>query len=136
MELRDYIEAGIEKCESVVSLAKQLGQADTTITNAKAHRRGLPNYACVKLADLLGTERIEVIAASELVTEKNPERREVWLPFVLAAEARMLAANAQTNAAPGATAETKTAPTGELSEKLVVENLHLKNQHLKAIRGF
>ena len=102
------------------------------ITNAKAHRRGLPNYACVVLADLVGAERIEVIAASELVTEKNPEKREVWLPFVLAAEARRLAAIASQG---NASAETTTAPRGEPSE-LVVENPHRQDAHLKAFRGF
>jgi hypothetical protein len=61
------------------------GQNPNAVRDAKGHRRGLPNYAYVKLADLLGTERIEVIAASELVMEKKPERREVWLPFVPAA---------------------------------------------------
>ena len=76
----------------------------------------MPNYACVKLADLLGVERIEVIAASELVTEKNPERREAWLPFVLAAEARMSAQNAQSLVA----ADVKTAPDKpEPSDNLV-----------------
>ncbi len=116
MELKDYIEAGIAKLGSAVSLAKHLGQDATVVRNAKAQRRGLPNYACVKLADLLETEWIEVIAASELVTEKNPERREVWLPFVLAAEARKLAEIA-TSA--NATAETTTAPVREPSEKVV-----------------
>jgi hypothetical protein len=113
MELREYIKAGIEKYGSVVSLAKLIGQDAANVTNAKAHRRGLPNYACVMLADLLGAERIEVIAASELVTEKNPERQKVWLPFVLAAEARMLAQNAS--------AEMQTAPKREPSEELVVQ---------------
>ncbi len=118
MELRNYIELGIQKAGSVIALAKHLSQLDTTITNAKAHRRGLPNYACVMLADLLEVERIEVIAASELVTEKNPTRREVWLPFVLAAEARQLAETAEKTAAKPAP-ETKTAPEREPSKKLV-----------------
>ncbi|MBN9421748.1 MAG: hypothetical protein BGO63_03215 [Candidatus Accumulibacter sp. 66-26] len=61
----------------------------------------------MKLADLLETEWIEMIAASELVFEKNPESREVWLPFVLAAKARMLAEIATST---NATAETTTAP--------------------------
>lgn len=113
MELKDYIEAGIEKLGNSVSLAKHLGQDPTVIRNAKGHRRGLPNYACVVLADLLGVERIEVIAASELVTEKNPERREVWLPFVRMAEARRLAAIASQG---NAKAETTTAPEREPSE--------------------
>jgi hypothetical protein len=116
MELKDYIEAGIAKCGTAVSLAKQLSQNANAVRDAKRHRQGLPNYACVMLADLLGVERIEVIAASELVTEKNPERQKVWLPFVLAAEMRQLALDAQ-NAVQVATAETKTAPIKEPSEE-------------------
>jgi hypothetical protein len=119
MELKQYIEAGIAKCGTAVSLAKLLDQNPNAVRDAKGHRKGLPVYACVMLADLLGIERIEVIAASELVTEKNPERREVWLPFVLAAEARELANDAQKNSAQDVTAETKTAPVREPSEKLV-----------------
>ena len=118
MELREYIETGIKKVGSVVALAKLIGQNAANVTNAKAQRRGLPNYACVRLADLLSVERIEVIAASELVTEKNPERQKVWLPFVLAAEMRQLALDAQ-NAAPVAIAEMQTAPVREPSEKRV-----------------
>ena len=116
MEMKNYIEAGIEKAGSVISLAKLLQLQDTTVTNAKAHRRGLPNYACIKLADLLGVERLEVIAASELVTEKNPEKREVWLPIVLAAEAREIARTTQDSAQK---TETKTAPNREPSEEVV-----------------
>ena len=136
MELKNYIQAGIEKLGSVIALAKHLDQQDTAITNAKGHRRGLPEYACVMLADLLEVERIEVIAASELVTEKNPERQKVWLPFVLAAEARLLAQHAQTNAEQIAATETTKAPKTEPKEEVVVENLHLKNRHLKAFRAF
>ena len=119
MELKDYIEAGVAKFTPATELAKQLGQNANLVRDAKAHRKGLPNYACVKLADLLGAERIEVIAASELVTEKNPERREVWIPFVLAAEARKLAEHAPGNAAKAVNAEMQTAPEREPSKKVV-----------------
>lgn len=128
MELRNFIEAGEEKVGGRKPLALILEQAPNAITNAKANRQGLPNYACVKLAELLGVERIEVIAASELVTEKNPERREVWLPFVLAAEARQHAQAAQQSADQTANAETKTAPAREPSESLVVEFSLFPNQ--------
>lgn len=80
MELRDYIEAGIKKTGSVVSLAKLLGQQDTNITNAKAQRRGLPNYACVKLADLLGAERIEVMPHRNWL-QKKPGKTKGMAPF-------------------------------------------------------
>ena len=121
MELKEYIEAGTKKTGSIAELAKLIEQNAANVTNAKAHRRGLPNYACVILAELLEVPQIEVIAASELVTEKNPERQKVWLPFVLAAEMRALAIEDQQNESvkTNASAETETAPVGEPSEEVV-----------------
>lgn len=82
MELRYYIEQGEREAGGRKQLAEALEQNPNAITGAKAHRQGLPNYACVKLADLIGADRLAVIAASELVTEKLPGRRAVWHPFV------------------------------------------------------
>ena len=82
MELRDYIEAGVKISGSVQGLAHALGMEPNSITNAKAHRRGLPNYACFRLAQLLQVDKGDVVAASELVTEKDPEKRAVFIPFV------------------------------------------------------
>lgn len=82
MELRDYIEAGICEKGSVNSLAEYLGVHPNHISNAKAHQRGLPADACVKLCDLLGVELRSVIAASALATERKAEKRAFWLPFV------------------------------------------------------
>lgn len=82
MELRDYIQRAAESLNGQKALAETLGLRPTQITDAKAGRIGLPAYACVKLAQLIGEDERRVIAASELVTEKNPERRAVWLPFV------------------------------------------------------
>ncbi|MDP2852571.1 MAG: hypothetical protein Q8O23_04110, partial [Gallionella sp.] len=42
------------------------------------------------IADLIGEDRITVIAASELVTEKKEERRKVWHPFVARAASVVL----------------------------------------------
>lgn len=98
MELRDYIEEGIAKAGSVKGLATRLEQHSTTIANAKAHQRGLPNYACIMLADFIGQPRINVIAASEMVTEKDEKKRAVWLPFVLGAS-RQAASDAPQNSA-------------------------------------
>lgn len=80
MDLRDYIEAGIKKYRTAVALARALKQNPNALCNAKYHQQGLPNYACAALADLIGVERINIIAASELVTETNPDRRNLWLP--------------------------------------------------------
>jgi hypothetical protein len=84
MELTAYIIKGEEQVGSRPKLAESIGVRPNQITDAKAGRIGLPAYACVKLAQLIGEDERRVIAASELVTEKNPERRAVWLPFVQA----------------------------------------------------
>lgn len=78
-DLRDYIEAGIKKYRTAVALSRVLKQNPKALSNAKHHKQGLPNYVCAALADLIGVERINVIAASELVTEKNLDRRNFWL---------------------------------------------------------
>lgn len=82
MDLHDYIEAGICAKGSVSALAEHLGINPNSVTDAKAHRRGLPADACVKLCDLLGVELRSVIAASALATERKAEKRAFWLPFV------------------------------------------------------
>ncbi|GEM_PF-1862909 len=78
MKLENYIEKGIEKTGSGAELARQLDIASTNIFNAKAGQRGLPSYVCVKLAEIIDADPLEVIAASELVTEKKEERKEIW----------------------------------------------------------
>jgi hypothetical protein len=85
MEFRDYIEAGAVKCGSTNDLAKLLEQNPAAIRSAKANMRGLPVYACIKLAELVDADPMEVIAASELVTEKKEDRIAVFRPFVQAA---------------------------------------------------
>jgi hypothetical protein len=97
MELKNYIEQGEKKTGSRKHLAEALEQNPNAITGAKAHRQGLPNYACIKLADLIGVDRLAVIAASELVTEKKPERKAVWHPFVQAAANPPAAAPSKTH---------------------------------------
>lgn len=84
MELKDYIDAGIEKMpnQTAVELARFLDQNPNSVRDARSHRRGIPVFACVSLAKLIGVDPLEIIAASELVTEKKEERRAVFLPFV------------------------------------------------------
>lgn len=82
MELLTYIKRGEEIAGSVNNLAKYLGISDTNLSNAKARQRAMRRDACVKLAQMINEPEINVIAASELVTEKHPERRKVWLRFV------------------------------------------------------
>lgn len=82
MELREIIELAEEKSGGRPQLAKALGIASNNITDAKGNRRGLPVGVCVMLADITGIEPMQVIAASELVTEKNEQRRASLLPYI------------------------------------------------------
>lgn len=82
MELKDYIETGVRKRGSLSSLARYLDQADSSLREAKNQRRGLPVYACMKLAEYIGADPLQVIAASELVTEKREERKEIFKRFL------------------------------------------------------
>ena len=82
MDLREFIELGIAKYGTATELAKVIGMNANALRDAKSGRQGLPVYACIKLAELIEVTPLEVIAASELVTEKREERRAVFLPFV------------------------------------------------------
>lgn len=83
MELREMIEAAAKLAGDQKHLAKVIGLHPGVLTEAKAGRRGLPEVACGKLAEILGIDRWTVIAASALVTERNPEKRAYLAPFVL-----------------------------------------------------
>ncbi|NMG45553.1 hypothetical protein GPA22_17705 [Aromatoleum toluvorans] len=81
MELRELIEQGENAAGGRKELAKLLLVHAQQITDAKSGRNGLPISACYVLAELIHEDARCVIAASELVTEKKPERRAVLLPF-------------------------------------------------------
>lgn len=83
MELREMIESAAKIAGNQATLAKVIGLQPEALTAAKAGKRGLPEVACGKLAEILGIDRWTVIAASALVTEKNPEKRAYLAPFVL-----------------------------------------------------
>lgn len=78
MELREFIEAGATKAGSLTALGKVLDMCQPSMSSVKAHKRGLPIDLCIKLADYIGADRIAVISANELATEKKPEKIEFW----------------------------------------------------------
>lgn len=82
MELKEMIEEAARKVGSQKLLAAKIGETEQNLTGAKAGRRGLTNTACGKLAEVLEIDRWAVVCASDLVTEKNEERRAYLLPFV------------------------------------------------------
>ena len=78
MELKRFIERAEAAAGSQKALGVMIGINPSNIRNAKAGQQGLPIYACVMIADLIGEDHTTVIAASELVTEKKLERRAFW----------------------------------------------------------
>lgn len=92
MELKLLIERAEKAAGSQKALALRIGQDAGNIRGAKAGLKGLPDYACVMIAELISEEPITVIAASKLVTEKKEEVRKVWHPFVARAASVILGA--------------------------------------------
>ena len=82
MELKELIERAEKAAGSQKALGLIINQSPSAIRSSKAGIGGLPAYACVQIAKLIGVPEITVIAASELITEKKPERRAIFLPFV------------------------------------------------------
>lgn len=78
MELKNYIEKGEEKAGKQIELAKILGISDGYIRMVKSKKRGLPVETCILLADYINEDRLEVIAASGLVTEKDEKKRKIF----------------------------------------------------------
>lgn len=78
MDMKNFIEMGSTKAGSNKALAKILGQSEVALCEAKVGKRGLNDAVCIKLADFINANRIEVIAASNLVTEKDEERRKIY----------------------------------------------------------
>lgn len=77
MEMRNYIEKAEKKAGMQLELAKLLNTSSNNIRSIKAGKRGLPVEACIILADYIGEDRLEVIAASNLVTEKDERKRKI-----------------------------------------------------------
>ena len=78
MDMKKFLELGEEKAGKQIELAKILGIPDSYIRIVKSGRRGLPADVCIKLADYIEANRLEVIAASNLVTEKDEEKRKIF----------------------------------------------------------
>jgi len=77
MDMKSYIEKAEKKAGSQIELAKMLSISANNIRSIKAGKRGMPVDACIILADYIDEDRLEVIAASNLVTEKDERKRKI-----------------------------------------------------------
>ncbi len=78
MQINEYIEKAEKKAGKQIELAKILGTTSSYIRMVKAGKRGFPDDICIQLADFIQADRLEVIAASNLVTEKDEKKRKVF----------------------------------------------------------
>ncbi len=86
MEFKNYIENGERKAGKQAELAKILRISDASIRAAKRGIRGLPDTVCYELAEYLGEEIGRVIAARNLVTEKDESRRKIFENYLKKSE--------------------------------------------------
>lgn len=77
MDMKNYIEKAEKKAGMQLELAKLLNTSSNNIRSIKAGKRGMPVDACIILADYIGEDRLKVIAASNLVTEKDEKKRKI-----------------------------------------------------------
>lgn len=76
--MKTYIEIAEKKAGKQIELARMLGITDAYIRMVKTGKRGFPVEVCILLADYIGADRLEVIAASNLVTEKDERKRKIF----------------------------------------------------------
>lgn len=78
MKMINYIEKAERKTGTQVQLGNYLGLTSGYIRMVKAGKRCFSNDICIKLADYIEEDRLEVIAANSLVTEKDEEKRKIF----------------------------------------------------------
>ncbi len=77
MDMKNYIEEAEKKAGTQRKLAEILGITTRYINMAKNKERCLSVDTCIVLADYIKRDRLEVIAASNLATEKNEKKRKI-----------------------------------------------------------
>ncbi|MDP2880738.1 MAG: hypothetical protein Q8N89_04040 [Azonexus sp.] len=78
MQIADYLETGAKKAGSLSALGRFLSISQPDISKAKNGKGRIPLEAAIMLADYIGADRIAVISANELATEKKEEKRAFW----------------------------------------------------------
>jgi|CXWL01.1.fsa_nt_gi plasmid maintenance system antidote protein VapI len=77
MKMKTYIEKGEKKAGNLAELAKILEIKANYLSMVKTNKRGLPVEVCIQLAEFIDENELHVIAASNLVTEKDERKRKI-----------------------------------------------------------
>jgi DNA-binding XRE family transcriptional regulator len=78
MKMREFIETGEKKAGTQKKLAEILNTRYTTLGLVKNGKKSLTTAICIKLARYIKVDELEVIAASNLIIEKDEERRKIF----------------------------------------------------------
>lgn len=76
--LKYYIEKGAKKAGGISKLGNLLNVLQPHVSSAKAGKRQLPLSACVVLADYINENPLKIIAYSQLTTETDEEKIQIW----------------------------------------------------------
>lgn len=90
MDFATMLDAGSTKCGGQKQLAALLGVHANNITNAKRGDRGIPDIACVKLAEIIGLPWSQVTAARNEWLAKDDDEKRFWHPFVIGKAASII----------------------------------------------
>ncbi|WP_052717348.1 DUF3693 domain-containing protein [Chromobacterium vaccinii] len=76
----DYLREALEKMgdKSQNMKAKELMLKGNTLSQYMTGERLMDNFACMKVAQVLGIDGMEIIAAVQMEREKSEERRAFW----------------------------------------------------------
>ena len=77
MDMKNYIEEAERRAGTQKKLSEILGITTRYINMAKNKERCLSVDTCIVLADYIKKDRLEVIAASNLATEKDEKKRRI-----------------------------------------------------------
>lgn len=80
MKTSDYLDAARTKLglPSDYALAKHLGITREYVSQFRLAKRPLSDEVAIKIADILGKDRLELLAVSNLERAKTPEAEAVW----------------------------------------------------------
>ena len=76
--MKKYIEIGEKKAGKQIELANYLNIQSSTLRLVKQGKKSLTTAMCIKLARYIEEDELEVIAASNLIIEKDEERRKIF----------------------------------------------------------
>lgn len=80
MKTTEYLDAARVKLNlpSDYALAKHLGVSKETVSQVRIGKMHLSEGLAVKIADILGRDRLELLAVSNMERAKTPEGVAVW----------------------------------------------------------